>query len=270
LINGLTYQNTNTDSPSAGNRVFTLTQIRDSGGVANGGVDTTVLAVASTVNVVSVNDAPTASATALNPTFTEAAGLGTQAAAVNVFNTAADSTIEAGQTILGLNFTVSGLLDGANERIVVDGSAITLGANSSGTTTTNTMAYNVTIAAGTATVTLTKAAGVSAANIATLINGLTYQNTNTDSPSAGNRVFTLTQIQDSGGVANGGVDTTALAVASTVNVVSRNDAPTLSATALNPTFTEAAGLGTQAPAVAVFNAANASTVEAGQNIIGLN
>ena len=174
-----------------------------------------------------VNQPPTLSATALNPTFTEAAGLGTQAAAVNVFNTAADSTIEAGQTILGLNFTVGGLLDGASERIVVDGTAITLGANSSGTTATNTMAYNVTIAAGTATVTLTKAAGVSTANIATLINGITYQNTNTDNPSAGNRVFTLTQIRDSGGTANGGQDTTALAVASSVNVVRVNDAPVL-------------------------------------------
>ena len=61
------------------------------------------------------------------------------------------------------------------------------------------MSYTVTIVAGTATVALTKAAGVSAANINTLINGITYQNTNTDNPTAGSRTFTLTQIQDSGG-----------------------------------------------------------------------
>ena len=229
LINAISYQNTNTDDPSAGNRVFTLSQIQDSGGVANGGQNTTALAIASTVNVVAVNDAPTASATALNPTFQEAAGLGTQAAAVNVFGAANAATVEAGQNIIGLNFTVGSLLDGASERIVVDGTAITLGANSAGTTASNGMSYTVNIVAGTATVSLSSAGGVSTANIATLINGITYQNTNTDSPSAGNRVFTLTQIQDSGGTANGGQNTTALAIASTVNVVAVNDAPTLAA-----------------------------------------
>ena len=81
-MNGITYQDTNTDDPTAGNRVFTLTQIKDSGGTANGGVDTSTLAIASTVTVVPVNDAPTLSATASNPTFQEAAGFGTQAAAV--------------------------------------------------------------------------------------------------------------------------------------------------------------------------------------------
>ena len=89
--------------------------------------------------------------------------------------------------------------------IVVDGTAITLGGNSSGTTATNGMGYTVTIVGGTATVALTKAAGVSAAAINTLINGITYQDTNTDNPTAGSRTFTLTQIQDSGGTSNGGV-----------------------------------------------------------------
>ena len=115
--------------------------MKDSGGTANGGSDTTTLAIASTVNVVPVNDAPTLTATGTNPTFQEAAGLGTQAAAVSVFSGANASTIESGQTITGLTFTVSGLADGANESIVVDGKTITLGATSSGTTTTNSMAY---------------------------------------------------------------------------------------------------------------------------------
>ncbi|MFX8422200.1 hypothetical protein ABTL73_21060, partial [Acinetobacter baumannii] len=76
---------------------------------------------------------PTLTATASNPTFTEAAGSGTQAAAVNVFSGTAVSTIEAGQTITSLTFTVGGLVDGANEKLSVDGTAITLGGNSSGT-----------------------------------------------------------------------------------------------------------------------------------------
>ena len=50
-------------------------------------------------------------------------------------------------------------------------------------------------------------AGLSNAQAKALVEGLAYQNTTTDDPSAGNRVFTLTQVQDSGGTANGGVDT---------------------------------------------------------------
>ena len=60
-----------------------------------------------------MNDAPTLTATASDPTFTEAAGLGTQAAAVSVFSSADANTIESGQTITGLTFTVGGLADGA-------------------------------------------------------------------------------------------------------------------------------------------------------------
>ena len=59
LVNGITYQDTNVDNPTAGNRVFTLTQVKDSGGTANGGSIRRLLAIASTVNVVPVNDAPT-------------------------------------------------------------------------------------------------------------------------------------------------------------------------------------------------------------------
>src|SRR5436190_24303848 len=105
------------------------------------------------------------------------------------------------------------------------------------------MTYNVTIAGGTATVVLTKATGVSSANIGTLINGLSYRNTSQD-PTVGSRTVTLTQIVDSGGIANGGVDTTGVSIASIVNVVPVNDAPTLSATAVGGTFTEGAGLST--------------------------
>ena len=104
------------------------------------------------ITVNAVNDAPTLTATAVSPTFTEAAGVATQAPAVSVFSGANASTIEAGQTIKGLSFTVSGLADGANEKIVVDGTAITLGGNSSGTTTTNAMSYSVTVVGGTAIV----------------------------------------------------------------------------------------------------------------------
>ena len=129
------------------------------------------------------------------------------------------------------------------------------------------MSYTVSVTSGTATVTLTKAGGVPSSNMQTLVNGMSYQDTSQD-PTAATRTITLTQVQDTGGTANGGVDTTTLAIAANVTVVPVNDAPTLSATASNPTFQEASGFGTQAAAVSVFSGANASTVEAGQTITG--
>ena len=236
--------------------------------LANDGTDDSNVPATVTITVNPVNDAPTLSATALDPTFAEAAGLGTQAAAVNLFSSAAASTHEAGQTISGITFTVSGLLDGADELIEVDGTTIALGANSAGTTTGNGLSYSATVSGGTATIVLSGGT-LSAAAAQSLVDGITYQNTDADDPSAGNRVVTLTQIIDSGGTSNGGVNTTALAIASTVTVTAINDAPTLTASALDPTFTEAAGLGAQAAAVAVFGSAAASAIEAGQTISGL-
>jgi len=205
------------------NGTATLTMTTsDNGNTGSGGPLSDVDTV--TINITAVNDAPTLTATAVNPTFAEGAG-STQAGAVSVFSGAAVGTVETGQTITGLSFTVGGLLDGANERIVVDGTTITLGANTSGTTATNGMSYTVTIAGGTATVVLSSVAGVSTANINSLVNGITYQNTSIDNPTDGNRVFTLTQVVDSGGTANGGVNTTTLSIASTVDVNPADDAP---------------------------------------------
>src|SRR5204863_377284 len=62
-------------------------------------------------------------------------------------------------------------------------------------------------------------------------SGITYQNTNTDNPTAGDRTFTLTQLQDSGGTANGGADTAALSIISVVDVQPTDDAPTVTTSA---------------------------------------
>ncbi|WP_259235278.1 VCBS domain-containing protein [Bradyrhizobium elkanii] len=213
----VTYFNSS-DNPSGASRTISY-QVDDGSGSNNLSNVAT-----STVVVTPVNDAPTLTATASNPTFMEAAG-SSQGAAVSVFSSANASTVESGQTITALTFTVSGLQDGANEKISVDGTAITLGANSSGTTTTNGMSYSVTIASGTATVSLTKAAGLSAAAADTLINGITYQDTNIDNPTAGTRAITLTSIKDSGGTTNGGVDASSLHIESDVTVGAVNDGP---------------------------------------------
>ncbi len=75
------------------------------------------------------------------------------------------------------------------------------------------------VAGGVATVTLTKARPASPPRGGEhlSINGISYQDTNTDDPTAGNRVFTLTQIKDNGGTTGGGIDTTTLSIASTVH-----------------------------------------------------
>ncbi|MGN8550424.1 VCBS domain-containing protein [Bradyrhizobium sp. 13971] len=213
----VTYFNSS-DNPSGASRTISY-QVDDGSGSNNLSNVAT-----STVAVTPVNDAPTLTATASNPTFMEAAG-SSQAAAVSVFSSANASTVESGQTITALTFTIGGLQDGANEKISVDGTAITLGTNSSGTTATNGMSYSVTIASGTATVSLTKAAGISAAAADTLINAITYQDTNVDNPTAGTRAVTLTSIKDSGGTANGGVDASSLHIESDVTVGAVNDGP---------------------------------------------
>ncbi len=72
------------------------------------------------------------------------------------------------------------------------------------------------------------------ADAQTLVDGLAYENSS-DDPTTANRVVTLTSIQDSGGTLNGGVDTTALAIASTVSITAVNDAPVIDLDADNST-----------------------------------
>src|SRR5262249_58910986 len=171
VVNGISYQDTNVDDPTAGTRTFTLTQIQDSGGTANGGIDTSTLSVASTVTVVPVNDAPTLTATTSSQSFTEGSAHNQGTAVSGIFSGTSISTVEAGQTIKGLTFTVDGLLDGSNEKVTVDGTTISLTNGGSGTTSGNGLSYSVAVASGTATVTLTSAGGISTTAAQGVVNG---------------------------------------------------------------------------------------------------
>ncbi|WP_246004382.1 tandem-95 repeat protein [Marinimicrobium koreense] len=254
LVNGLSYQN-NSNTPDTSNRVVTITSLQDDGGTANGGDDTASLAVASTVTLNGVNDEPMLTATGSNPVFTEGG------AAASLFSGASIGTVESGQTVNGLTFTVSNVTNGSNERINLDGSTIVLTDGTSGTTASNGLSYSVSVVGGTATVSLTGGA-LSEAAAQTLIDNISYQN-NSNSPDTSDRVVTLTSLQDSGGTANGGDDTVSLAETSTVTVVGTNDEPTLTATGSNPTFTEGGA------AAGLFSGASVSTVEFGQALEGL-
>ena len=148
------------------------------------------------ITVAAVNDAPTVTSTAVNVGFTELPGLGAQGFPAPVFSAASTSTIDAGQTITSLKFTVSGLVDGADEQIMINGVQFALVNGATGVTTGLT--YVVSVVAGTATVTLTSVVGIAAAVADTVLNSIRYIDMNTDNPTPGDRVFTLTEIKDSG------------------------------------------------------------------------
>jgi hypothetical protein len=214
LVDSLSYRNTS-DDPGSASRVVTLTQIVDSGS-NNSSVAPNI---ASTVAVTPVNDAPTLTASGNTPVFTE------NGATADLFSAVSVSAIEAGDSITGLQLSVSNLADGNYERLVIDGTEVTLSHGTSGTTSGNAIGYSVSVAGNIAQVTLTSP-GISSAVMQTVIDNLGYRNSS-EAPTTGNRVVTLTQITDSGGTANGGANTTAVSIATTVTVSAVNDAPTL-------------------------------------------
>ncbi|HCD36748.1 MAG TPA: hypothetical protein DEQ23_06970, partial [Chlorobium sp.] len=148
------------------------------------------------------------------------------ASPVSLFSGVNVSTVETGETITAMTLTVSNVSD-ATESLGIDSSAVALTNGASGTTATNELGYSVSVSSGTATVTLSKAAGISASATETLINGITYSNS-CQAPSTGaTRTVTITSLKDSGGSAGGGSDTASLNVAATVTVHAVNDAPTV-------------------------------------------
>ncbi|WP_198939410.1 hypothetical protein, partial [Motiliproteus sp. MSK22-1] len=186
LVDNVSYQN-NSNTPSTSNRVITITSLQDSGGTANGGDDTASLAVASTVTIVGVNDEPTMTANASNPTYTEGG------AAASLFSGTSVDTIESGQNITGLSFTITNVTNGSNEQINIDGTTIVLTHGTNGSTAGNSLNYSVMVIGTTATVTMT-GGNLSTAAMQTMIDNASYQN-NSNAPSTSNRVVTLTSIQ---------------------------------------------------------------------------
>ncbi|SBS31353.1 RTX-I toxin determinant A from serotypes 1/9 [Marinomonas aquimarina] len=177
------------------------------------------------VTINNVNEVPTLTATGSNPTFTE------DGSAESLFTGASASTADTGQTISGMVITVTNAADSGNEILNIDGSAITL--DNAETGTSNNLSYAVAVSAGTATVTLSGGT-LSAADVQTLIDGISYQN-NSQTPSTSNRVVTITSLTDSGNDNNTASD---LSVASTVTVSAVNDAPVIANLDATPSYTE--------------------------------
>ena len=186
------------------------------------GTNTTAITPAS-ISYTSVNDEPTLSLTASNPTFTEGGS------AAGLFSSAAANAIESGQTFFGLTLTISNVTDGSNEVLNIDGASVALTDTNSGVSTAFG-SFGVSVSGTTATVSLSGSA--TAAEVKTILEAASYQN-NSDDPTVANRVVTITSLQDNGLVANGGDDTLAPNIASTVTVQAVNNLPTLGVNSLS-------------------------------------
>ena len=175
------------------------------------------------ITINAANDAPTLTANALNPTYTE-----NDENAASVFDTAIISTLDAGQKIDELIFTISNVTQSGLERINLDGSTFFLANGVSGTTVNTSYDYSVSLSGSTATVVMTTT-GASTTQISNLIHSIEYKNSSED-PTTADRVITITSIKDDGGTANGGSNTTSPNIASTVTVIAVNDAPDIDTT----------------------------------------
>ena len=169
------------------------------------------------------NDAPVVTATGGTPTFTEG---GT---AVDLLSAVSISPVEAAQSIISLQLTVTGANNGSDEILAIDGSDVALTQGNALVTATNGLDVTVAVAGTTATVTLSHATGITGAAAQAVVDGMTYRNTS-ENPNPLSRVVTLSSVQDNGGVANGGADTASLSIAATVTISAVNNAPTISGT----------------------------------------
>lgn len=212
LLHNLAYRNSNTLQPSTTTRSVSISM--DDG--AGGHSAVSVVSVA----VVSVNDAPVVNAIGANPTFTE------NGSAVVLFAGATINTVETGQLVKQMVFTVSNLADGSMERLSIDGSTFNLVNGTNGVTLHNSATVTVSLTAGTATVTLVHS-GLSTSTVQAIVSNMTYRNAS-EGPTGSSRVVTLLAVTDTGGSANAGIDTAVPGITSTVTLVSVNDAPILS------------------------------------------
>src|SRR5262249_34024693 len=167
LIEHIQYANTSDDPAASRSITFTV----DDGGVTGNAV--------ATVNITAVNDAPTLTATATNPTFAE------NSAPATLYSSADASAIEPTQTISSMTLTVDGLVDGANELLFIDGSNIALVNGNSIVTATNGLTVHVSVSGSTATATFS-GASLSASAVDTLVNGLGYSDAS-DTPATTDR-----------------------------------------------------------------------------------
>ena len=211
VLQNIMFENVS-DQPSTLTRTVQF-QLTD----GDGGTST---AITKDIDITATNDAPTFATANSTPTFNENGG------AVSLFSGTSVDAIETGDLIDTVVLTVDAIANGNNEMLVIDGQNIELTHLNNETTTTGGYDVSVAVAGNTATVTITKIGGFTAAAAEALVDGLAYNNTS-DDPQGAVRLITLTSIKDDGGTANGGSDTSGIGIASLVTITPANDAPTI-------------------------------------------
>lgn len=191
------------------------------------------------VNVTEVNDAPEVTAVGNDPTYRDTAGT------VLVFGNAAVDTVESGQQIVQITLTVSGLVSGENDYLVIDGTTVLL-QDGVRVLTNDNIVIAVSVKDGVATLTIVSDAGIEAERAQSLINTLSYGN-----PEAyiGSREIVLTGIKDNGGSERGGSDTGVLDIRSTVTLQAQDagaklTSPDTDKLTWGGSLSEVSGLGT--------------------------
>ncbi|GFM50235.1 hypothetical protein PSCICE_15020 [Pseudomonas cichorii] len=203
VLKQITYANENSDP---GSQITLSLSINDGDGLTSTVHDISIA-------VTEINDAPELSANPLDPVLS----FGNN---TTLFSDTQISTVEQGQSIIELRLEISGLSDGSQERLNINGTFVEL---VDGTRTVGDYSYTVSLSAGTATLIITPVNGISTEAAQTLIDGIRYSNAST-APTLGSRTVTLTRIQDSGGTLDGGTDVSNLNISSAVEVTA-NTAP---------------------------------------------
>lgn len=234
LVESISYSNGAAmmgETPTTGVRVVTITSVKDNGGVAHNGVDTTAVSIRSQVEVGLTNQAPTVTAGDNQSQYTE------KGDGAVLFKDVGVSTGEKGQEVTAISLTVAGIQDGNRETLRIGDTTIVLTEGSSGTIS-QSLNYYVTVVDGVATVEISSndgVSGVSAATAAQMLSELTYMNTSND-PTEGVRTVTLTSIQDNGGTEDGGQNNAEPNIQATVKVVGVNDAPVIDGSGITSNY----------------------------------
>ena len=226
LVQQISYENTDTDNPTTGDRTvrFVLT---DGDGGTSANYDTTV-------SVAGVNDAPVIDLNGpddggvnFSTTFNE------DDAPVSVTSPQATLTDVDGSTYNQLTIDLGGFVDGGNEKISFAGTVFSYTGTNTQVVTVGSSDFNISLASGTSFVITRDGGGVMPeSDLQNLIRSITYENVD-DAPVEGNRTFTFTA-QDAAGADS-------LVAVSSINVVGTNDDPVITSAVGGGTHNEGGG-----------------------------
>ncbi|MCS6622546.1 Ig-like domain-containing protein [Roseibacterium beibuensis] len=203
------------DANESGDDFDTFTfQVQDDGGTDAGGVNRDQTPNTFTFDVTAVNDAPTVSLTSTDGSFTE------NGSDVGLFSGSSVANPESGEE-LTLTFSISGVVDGSSERLMLSGVPIDLVAGSPFIQPApgGAVMAQVTATATPGVFTLVIVGVSSNSHAQQILDAITYRN-DSEAPTEGDRLITLVSIRDNGG----GSNSTTVNQTTTVTVVAVDDA----------------------------------------------